>query len=128
MNIKTIFYYLCFIGSFAFGILTFLYFSYNIYLQLLGISSGLIVGTTIFITVISNLPGFQKKIAPIVGAFSFLEKAKLASIAYNIQGNIKEFRENVNKESPNISLIPEADVDWVTKSDKESFFDEYKVK
>ena len=50
----------------------------------------------------------------------------MASIAYNIQGNINQFREVVNNESPD--LIPEAEVEWVSDVSRDSFFDNYKGK
>lgn len=126
MRVKCIFYYLCFFFMFVVGIISIVVFSYNVYLQLLGSSGGFIASTAIFILIIINLPSFQKTVAPLLRSLNFIQKADEASIAYNIQGNINEFREVVNKESP--GLIPEAEVEFVTQTNKESFFDKRKGK
>lgn len=126
MNLKTIFYYLAFISTLAVGIASILLLSFDVYFQLLGGSGGFISATAIFIILIRNLPSFQKGISPLLSSLNFIKQAELASIAYNIQGNLNEFRDAVNEESPD--LVPEAEVEWVSTSDKKSFFDKYKGK
>lgn len=126
MSSKALLYYLCFVVSLFIGAYSFFYLTINIFLQFFTSAGGFISATAIFLLLIRNLPSFQKSISPILGSFNFIEKAELASIAYNIQGNINQFREAVNNESPD--LIPEAEVEWVTKVNRESFFDDYKGK
>jgi len=126
MSLKSAFYYLCFIFTLVGGVASILLLSYDVYLQLLGGSGGFITATAIFICVIKNLPSFQKHISPLLSSMNWIERAELASIAYNIQGNLNEFRNAVNEESP--GLIPEAEVKWVSKTNRESFFDTYRGK
>ncbi len=126
MSLKALFFYFCFAISLFIAAFSFFYSTINIFLQFLGSAGGFISATAIFLLLIRNLPSFQKGISPILSSFNWIKKAELASIAYNIQGNINQFREAVNKESPD--LIPEAEVEWVTKVSKESLFDDYKGK
>jgi len=126
MSPKALLYYLCFVVSLFIGAYSFFYLTINIFLQFFTSAGGFVSATAVFLLLIRNLPSFQKGISPILSSLNFIEKAELASIAYNIQGNINQFRETVNKESPD--LIPEAEVEWVTKVKKESFFDDYKGK
>ncbi len=126
MNPKALIYYLCFGISLFIAVCSFFYLTINIFLQFFASAGGFVSATAIFLLLIRNLPSFQKSISPILSSFNFIEKAELASIKYNIQGNINQFRETVNKESPD--LIPEAEVEWVTKVKTDSFFDDYKGK
>jgi len=52
--------------------------------------------------------------------------AELSSIAYKIQGNLNQYREIINAES--LDLIPEAEIEWISEENRESFFDEFKGK
>jgi hypothetical protein len=126
MSPKSLLYYACFVVTLFVGVFSFFYFTFNIYVQFAGSAGGIASATAIFLLLIRNLPSFQKNISPVLSSFNWIEKAELTSIAYNIQGNINQFRETVNKESPD--LIPEAEVEWVTETNKESFFDDFKGK
>lgn len=126
MNIKGIFYYLASVIAFILGVAGIYFLTYNVWFQITVGTGGIITGAALFFYFVINLPSFQKAVSPILSSFSYFRKAELASIAYNIQGNINQFREVVNDESPN--LIPEAEVEWITESEKESFFDDFKGK
>jgi hypothetical protein len=126
MNVRALGYYACFFVSLFIAAYSFFFLAVNTWFQFLGSAGGFISATAIFILFISNLPNFQKSISPILGSFKWLKKAEMASIAFNIQGTINQFRDTVNNETAD--LIPEAQVEWVTKTNRESFFDDYKGK
>lgn len=126
MSPKAILFYFCFILALLIGASSFFYLTINVFLQFFGSAGGFVSATAIFLLLIRNLPSFQKSLAPVLSSFGWIKKAELASIAYNIQGNINQFREVVNLESPD--LIPEAQVEWISRVKRESFFDDYKAK
>jgi hypothetical protein len=126
MSFRAFAYYLCFFTALFIAFLSFFFLTFNTLFQLLGSAGGFISATAIFVLLITNLPTFQKNVSSILGSFKWLKRAEMASIAYNIQGNINQFRDAVNKETAD--LIPEAQVEWVTETNRESFFDNYKGK
>ena len=126
MSPKALAYYICFIVALFIAVFSFFFLAFNIIFQFIGSAGGFISATAILIVLVSNLPNFQKSISSLAGSFKWAKRAEMASIAYNIQGNINEYRETINQESPD--LIPEAKVEWVTETNKESFFDNFKGK
>lgn len=126
MSPKALAYYLCFVVALFIAAYSFFFLAFNIVFQFLGSAGGFASATAILILLIGNLPAFQKTISPILGSFKWVKRAEMASIAYNIQGNINQFRDTINKET--LDLIPEAEVEWVTETNKESFFDNFKGK
>jgi small subunit ribosomal protein S1 len=123
---KALAYYLCFVIALFIAAYSFFFLAFNTYFQFFGSAGGFISATAILLLLINTLPAFQKTISPILASFKWIKRADMASIAYNIQGSINQFRETVNKESAD--LIPEAEVEWVTETSKESFFDNFKGK
>jgi hypothetical protein len=126
MSLRAFAYYLCFFAALFIAFSSFFFLAFNTLFQLLGSAGGFISATTIFVLLIVNLPTFQKNVSSILSSFKWLKRAEMASIAYSIQGNINQFRDAVNNETAD--LIPEAQVEWVTETTRESFFDNYKGK
>jgi len=124
MRFNDLKYYILFGFVLSVGIIGTIVITQNLLLQIIISSSSLFTSGAIFVKIIINLPSYQKFISPFLGTLSYIWKeAEYSSIAYNIQGNINQFRQTVNTETPD--LIPEAKIEWVTKGDEESFFDEY---
>ena len=126
VNLRAYAYYFCFFAALFIAFYSFFFLEINTVFQLIGSAGGFISATSIFFLFIISLPSFQKNASSILGSFSWLRRAEMASIAYDIQGNINQFRDAVNKEAAD--LIPEAKVEWVTETNRESFFDYYKGK
>lgn len=126
MKNKVLFYYFILILLVTVIIISVLFLSWSLFFVLPGIGGSITLGG-LFTYFFINIPHFQKILSYIARAFSYFRFAELASVKYNIEGNLNSFKETANLEVKNIMPYG-AEVKWVQELDLESFIDEYNGK
>lgn len=119
-------YYFLFILVSIFGLLGIILITNQILRTAIG-AGGTFISAYIFLNIITNLPSYQKFIAPILSVLGKISRdAELDSIAYNIQGNLNQYRQVVNQEYSD--LVPETVLEWVNHENEEEFHEIYNGK
>lgn len=128
MKVKVLFFYFFALMLLAIIFSSVVFLSWNLFLLTIGIGGGSLTLGVLLTYLFTTIPHFQTIWSYVARGFSFFRFAELASVKYNIEGNLNASKETINSEVPN--LMPyEAEVKWVQEVDPESFLDDkYKGK
>lgn len=127
IKVKVLFFYFFALMLLAIIFISVVYLSWNLVLLTLGVGGGSLTLGALLPYLFTTIPHFQKIWSYVARGFSYFRFAELASVKYNIEGNLNTSKETINSEVRD--LMPcEAKVKWVQEVDSESFLDEYKGK